>query len=360
MLRSLAHRFLCSSSVVQSKHLLRHLHQRRSSRRRSSLKCIEYAQRMMQSNAKAGQAKGEKRASKDLFRFDYEHRIEWTKTMLPFNVDKYGGVVVDLMNALNDEVVNADDDDSEDVNNAFERSLDESLESWKRQQCRGCWVRVPIHVAKYVPILVERGFVFHHCESEYVMMTKWLKEDEENKLPAAATHHVGIGAFVTRVNPFDDKKIDVLMVQELRGPAAGRDLWKLPTGLLDVGEDVPEAACREVFEETGVKSEFQSILSARHSHGTHFGRSDMFFVVALKALTDDLVKCPKEIAKVEWKDLEFFANNPKIVEGTAMWKLNRQCFDFANGNVSGLQSDFFPAGMNRPNDVRIYFGESRL
>ena len=79
------------------------------------------------------------------------------------------------------------------------------------------------------------------------MLTKWLPENEENKLPAAATHHVGIGAFVTRINPTDENKRDVLMVQELRGPAAGRDLWKLPTGLLDVGEDVPEAAVREVL-----------------------------------------------------------------------------------------------------------------
>ena len=267
--------------------------------------------------------------------------------MLPFNADKYGGVVV------NSDEYNYKTDEE------FTLALDESLESWKESNIRGCWVKVPIANASYVPIVVSRGFHFHHAEKEYVMLTKWLPENEENKLPAAATHHVGIGAFVTRINPTDENKRDVLMVQELRGPAAGRDLWKLPTGLLDVGEDVPEAAVREVMEETGVKAEFVSILSARHSHGTHFGRSDMFFVVALRALSDELIRCPKEIEKVEWKDLEFFANNPKVQEGTAMWALNKKCYEFAQGKMTGMQSDFYPAGMNRPKPVRVYFGEEK-
>ncbi|CAL6357093.1 unnamed protein product [Bathycoccus prasinos] len=284
---------------------------------------------------------------KDLFRFNYEHDIRETETMLPFNADKYGGVVV-----------NSDEYDYK-TDEEFTLALDESLESWKESNIRGCWVKVPIVNASYVPIVVSRGFHFHHAEKEYVMLTKWLPENEENKLPAAATHHVGIGAFVTRINPTDENKRDVLMVQELRGPAAGRDLWKLPTGLLDVGEDVPEAAVREVMEETGVKAEFVSILSARHSHGTHFGRSDMFFVVALRALSDELIRCPKEIEKVEWKDLEFFANNPKVQEGTAMWALNKKCYEFAQGKMTGMQSDFYPAGMNRPKPVRVYFGEEK-
>ena len=114
-----------------------------------------------------------------------------------------------------------------------------------------------------------------------------------------------------------------------------------------------------MMEETGVKAEFVSILSARHSHGTHFGRSDMFFVVALRALSDELIRCPKEIEKVEWKDLEFFANNPKVQEGTAMWALNKKCYEFAQGKMTGMQSDFYPAGMNRPKPVRVYFGEEK-
>jgi hypothetical protein len=35
----------------------------------------------------------------------------------------------------------------------------------------------------------------------------------------------------------------------------------------------------EVFEETGVRTEFVSILGIRHGHNIAFGKSDMFFLV---------------------------------------------------------------------------------
>lgn len=38
------------------------------------------------------------------------------------------------------------------------------------------------------------------------------------------------------------------------GPLQGTGIWKLPTGLLDAGEDLGEGAEREVLEETGVKA----------------------------------------------------------------------------------------------------------
>lgn len=38
--------------------------------------------------------------------------------------------------------------------------------------------------------------MFHHAKSDYVMMTRWLPENEENKLPHYATHYVGVGGFV--------------------------------------------------------------------------------------------------------------------------------------------------------------------
>ena len=79
----------------------------------------------------------------------------------------------------------------------------------------------------------------------------------------------------------------------------------------------------------------------------------------MRALSDELIRCPKEIEKVEWKDLEFFANNPKVQEGTAMWALNKKCYEFAQGKMTGMQSDFYPAGMNRPKPVRVYFGEEK-
>ena len=54
----------------------------------------------------------------------------------------------------------------------------------------------------------------------------------------------------------------------------------MPTGLLDRGEDVGEAAVREVAEETGVRCAFKSVIALRQAHGFLHGNSDLFFCVA--------------------------------------------------------------------------------
>jgi ADP-ribose pyrophosphatase YjhB (NUDIX family) len=46
---------------------------------------------------------------------------------------------------------------------------------------------------------------------------------------------------------------------------------KIPGGAIDSGEDIADAAIREVFEETGVKTEFVTMLSFRHLHNFRFG-----------------------------------------------------------------------------------------
>ena len=80
------------------------------------------------------------------------------------------------------------------------------------------------------------------------MLTHWLP-DSENKLPPNASHQVGVGAFV-----FDSATGRVLVVQERSGPLKGKGVWKMPTGLVMQGEDITEAAVREVYEETGVRA----------------------------------------------------------------------------------------------------------
>lgn len=61
---------------------------------------------------------------------------------------------------------------------------------------------------------------------------------------AAAALQMGVGAFVM------NSRREVLVVQERSGPLKGRGVWKMPTGLVGTGEDFPEAAERELLEET--------------------------------------------------------------------------------------------------------------
>jgi hypothetical protein len=60
------------------------------------------------------------------------------------------------------------------------------------------------------------GFVFHHAEADYVMMTRWLAAGVPSTLPPNASHQVGVGAFVINA------RNEVLVVQEALGPLKGK------------------------------------------------------------------------------------------------------------------------------------------
>lgn len=73
-----------------------------------------------------------------------------------------------------------------------------------------------------------------------------------------------------------------------------------------INESFPGAtAVREVFEETGVRSEFRSLLSIRqqHNHPGAFGMSDMYIICRLSPLTYEINFCTQECLRCEWLDL---------------------------------------------------------
>ena len=64
--------------------------------------------------------------------------------------------------------------------------------------------------------------------------------------------------------------------------AAGKGMWKLPTGLTSLGEDIRLAAEREVMEETGIRASFDRVICVRQSHGHLWNRDDLFFVCGMR------------------------------------------------------------------------------
>ncbi|KAJ8889223.1 hypothetical protein PR048_008721 [Dryococelus australis] len=67
-----------------------------------------------------------------------------------------------------------------------------------------------------------------------------------------------------------------------------------------LNEDLADAAVREVLEETGVSTEFQFLVTFRHTQGINFDCSDIYFIVCLKPVSNEITMCKREIAACQW------------------------------------------------------------
>ena len=69
------------------------------------------------------------------------------------------------------------------------------------------------------------------------------------------------------------------------------------------GEDIWQTAIRETLEETGIQTEFVSLLCFRHMHGYRWGIDDLYFACLLRPLSTDITISPSEIADAKWMDV---------------------------------------------------------
>lgn len=122
----------------------------------------------------------------------------------------------------------------------------------------------------------------------------------------AARVEVGAAGFVLNADR------ELLVVKEWRDNGNGKlepgVQWKLPGGLLDRGESFGDGVTREVYEETGVRTAFRSVLAFWHRHGLIWGQSDLYFVARLEALDSsrELHPQPCEISAARWMPLDEF------------------------------------------------------
>lgn len=213
---------------------------------------------------------------------------EEIELLTAFN-DDHGGVIVNMKAPMNSK--------------EFLSSLRASILNWGQQGKRGVWLKLPIEYSKLVHPAVEEGFCYHHAEPSYLMLVYWIPATKST-LPVNATHRVGVGAFVM------NDQGEVLAVQERSGKLRGSGVWKLPTGVVDQGEDIFAGAIREVKEETGIDTEFVEVLAFRQSHKSFFEKSDLFFVCMLRPLSFEIRKQKSEIEAAQWMPFKEFAAQP--------------------------------------------------
>jgi 8-oxo-dGTP pyrophosphatase MutT (NUDIX family) len=220
--------------------------------------------------------------------------------------------------------------DESTIDRLFVQTLQHQLALWKANGTRGVWLHVDPSQARIVPWAIQEGFEFHMVlhPDKTLILSQWLPTHTPSRLPHPPSHQIGVGCLVWHPeddcmdnNDDDDRRL--LVVQEKTGPAAKFGLWKMPTGLADPSEDIPDAAVRELLEETGLHATFDGMVGFRQAHSTpptthtsdtkKWGgvsrkASDLFFVCQLSlkntipqpTQTPQWTACPQEIAAIQW------------------------------------------------------------
>ena len=185
----------------------------------------------------------------------------------------------------------------------FAAQLDESLNVWRERGTKVVWLELDTARASLVPAAVESGFAFHHADTHSLVMT--LRLEEAAYIPPYATHYVGAGGVVLR----DPETLLVVCEHFRRGRPP---YYKLPGGALHQGEHIEEAVVREIKEETGVEARFVSLACFRHWHEYRYGKSDIYFVCRLEALTHEINRQQEEIDECFWMPVEEFLNHANV------------------------------------------------
>lgn len=231
--------------------------------------------------------------------------------MLPYEVNLFRGAVLDT------ELYSGSPSD-------FSIVLKQTLDHLEINGLQLAWLYLSTERADLVPCVTALGFSYHHADENGLQLVR--KIDPDAFIPGYATHYIGVGGVLL------DNENRLLVIQERYHQ---RKHYKLPGGALEPGEHISLAAVREVFEETGIRSEFVSLNCFRHWHEYRHGKSDIYFVCRLKPLSTHITIDTNEISEARWMPVDDYLSDPdthpfnrKIVQTTL--------------NCQGLRLDSIP------------------
>ena len=232
------------------------------------------------------------------------------------------------------------------MNAQFTNDLTKFESEYLKHNPLSYWLKVPLSHAHLLPVVGQHGYVYHNAEGQVATLLKWLPRDADCAVPPFATHQIGVGGLVL------NGKGEMLAVKDRNGLIS---TWKLPGGLAGVGEELGETAEREVREETGVVASFQALIGFRHQHGMAWGRSDIYFICRLQALTENIVIDPKEISAAEWMSIERFLTeaNPNSMIHFLLRRLRT-----APSHSLDISELTLPSIVHQDRTYRLYFNDS--
>ncbi|CAN4117822.1 unnamed protein product [Withania somnifera] len=181
---------------------------------------------------------------------------------------------------------------------------------------KGVWIKLPIELVNLVETAVKERFWYHHAEPHYLMLVYWIPETE-NTIPANASHRV-------------------CWRYKNSGRLKGTAVWKIPTGIVEEGEDIFKGAIREVKEETGIDTEFLEVLAFRQTHKALFVKSDLFFICMMRPLSFDIQRQDLEIEAAQWMPIEEYAALPFVQKHGLFKYIKDLCMVKAERSYPGL------------------------
>ncbi len=184
----------------------------------------------------------------------------------------------------------------------FGTNLDFLINSVKNKR-NLIWIYIDIKKSDFIPIATNKGFIFHSCDEEYILVVKRLKSNAV--IPTASNHTLGVGAVV-----INDKN-ELLVIKE-RISTVG---YKLPGGHIDDAEMITTALEREVLEETGIIVQFESIISLGHFYPHQFHKSNLYILCTAtpKSYAID-IQDSHEIIDAKWVDVNEYINDKDVLD----------------------------------------------
>ena len=164
------------------------------------------------------------------------------------------------------------------------------------------WVYVDISKSDFIEVLTKNDFKFHTCKENRILLVK--KLFTEAIIPTAANNTLGVGVVVI------NSKNEILVIKE-RVSEMG---YKLPGGHVDDGEMISKACVREVFEETGISVEFDSVVSLGHFYPHQFDKSNLYILCKATPITSEInIIDSDEIQDAKWIDVNEYLNDQTVL-----------------------------------------------